>query len=64
VLGAFLPLVSAQAQRSLARLGVITLRDKRNLATIGRASAVAEVKHIRLSGSVAWLTWLIVPLRR
>jgi NADH dehydrogenase len=32
--------------------------DKGNLATIGRASAVAEIKFLRLSGFVAWLTWL------
>jgi len=37
-------------------------RDKGNLATIGRASAVAEIKSVRLSGFVAWLTWLIVHL--
>ena len=36
--------------------------DKGNLATIGRASAVAEVKFLRLSGLVAWLTWLTVHL--
>jgi EmrB/QacA subfamily drug resistance transporter len=36
--------------------------DKGNLATIGRASAVAEVKHIRLGGFFAWITWLMVHL--
>ena len=36
--------------------------DKGNLATIGRASAVAEVKHIRVSGFLAWITWLMVHL--
>jgi EmrB/QacA subfamily drug resistance transporter len=36
--------------------------DKGNLATIGRASAVAEVKHFRLSGFLAWITWLTVHL--
>jgi len=36
--------------------------DKGNLATIGRASAVAEIKFLRLSGFVAWLTWLTVHL--
>jgi NADH:ubiquinone reductase (H+-translocating) len=36
--------------------------DKGNLATIGRASAVAEIKFLRLSGLVAWLTWLTVHL--
>ena len=37
-------------------------RDKGNLATIGRASAVAEVKGVRLSGFAAWVTWLTVHL--
>ena len=36
--------------------------DKGNLATIGRAAAVADVKGIKLSGLVAWLTWLVVHL--
>jgi NADH dehydrogenase len=37
-------------------------RDKGNLATIGRAAAVADIKGLRLSGLVAWLTWLFVHL--
>ena len=37
-------------------------RDKGNLATIGRARAVAEVGPVRLSGFVAWVTWLAVHL--
>jgi NADH dehydrogenase len=37
-------------------------RDKGNLATIGRASAVADIKGLRLSGLLAWLTWLFVHL--
>jgi NADH:ubiquinone reductase (H+-translocating) len=37
-------------------------RDKGNLATIGRAAAVADIKGLRLSGFVAWLTWLFVHL--
>ena len=37
-------------------------RDKGNLATIGRASAVADIKGIRLSGFLAWITWLVVHL--
>jgi NADH:quinone reductase (non-electrogenic) len=36
--------------------------DKGNLATIGRARAVAEIKRLKLSGSIAWLTWLGVHL--
>jgi NADH dehydrogenase len=36
--------------------------DKGNLATIGRGAAVADIKGLRLSGLVAWLTWLGVHL--
>jgi NADH:ubiquinone reductase (H+-translocating) len=36
--------------------------DKGNLATIGRGEAVADVKHIHLSGVLAWLTWVFVHL--
>ncbi len=36
--------------------------DKGNLATIGRASAVADIKGLKLSGVLAWLTWLFVHL--
>jgi NADH dehydrogenase len=36
--------------------------DKGNLATIGRAAAVADVKGVRLSGFIAWVTWLVVHL--
>jgi NADH dehydrogenase len=37
-------------------------RDKGNLATIGRAAAVADVKGFKLSGFLAWITWLVVHL--
>jgi NADH dehydrogenase len=36
--------------------------DKGNLATIGRAAAVADIKGLRLSGLIAWITWLVVHL--
>ncbi|MFI4991874.1 MAG: NAD(P)/FAD-dependent oxidoreductase [Solirubrobacterales bacterium] len=36
--------------------------DKGNLATIGRAKAVADIKGLHLSGAVAWVTWLAVHL--
>jgi NADH:ubiquinone reductase (H+-translocating) len=38
-------------------------RDKSNLATIGRARAVADLHFLRLGGFPAWLTWLVVHLR-
>jgi NADH dehydrogenase len=34
--------------------------DKGSLATIGRSSAVAEVAGVKMSGLIAWLTWLFV----
>ena len=37
-------------------------RDKGNLATIGRARAVADLHVARLSGFPAWVTWLMVHL--
>ncbi|HTB71058.1 MAG TPA: NAD(P)/FAD-dependent oxidoreductase [Solirubrobacteraceae bacterium] len=36
--------------------------DKGNLATIGRAKAVADLKGVHLSGGIAWITWLAVHL--
>ena len=37
-------------------------RDKGNLATIGRAAAVADISGLKLSGLLAWTTWLVVHL--
>ncbi|MHB8491726.1 MAG: hypothetical protein ACYDA6_05870, partial [Solirubrobacteraceae bacterium] len=37
-------------------------RDKGNLATIGRARAVADIRGVHLSGLPAWLTWLLVHI--
>ena len=34
--------------------------NKGNLATIGRSSAVADVRGFKLSGFTAWITWLLV----
>ena len=36
--------------------------DKGSLATIGRAAAVADIHGLKLSGFVAWATWLVVHL--
>jgi NADH:ubiquinone reductase (H+-translocating) len=50
-----------------ARLRGQTIRpfhyfDKGNLAVIGRASAVAQVGPLHMSGLLAWLIWLFVHL--
>jgi NADH dehydrogenase len=37
-------------------------RNKGNLATIGRAAAVADLGRVRFSGFFAWLAWLFVHL--
>jgi NADH dehydrogenase len=42
--------------------GDFRYHDKGNLATIGRGSAVADIKGIHLSGFLAWMTWLFVHL--
>jgi NADH dehydrogenase len=42
--------------------GPFRYRDKGNLATIGRARAVADLHVVRLSGLFAWVTWLLVHI--
>jgi NADH dehydrogenase len=44
-------------------VGPFKYKDKGNLATIGRARAVAELPpRIRVSGFVAWVLWLAIHL--
>ena len=55
------------AKAVLARLsgrstGPFHYLDKGNLATIGRARAVADLHVVRLSGFLAWVTWLVVHI--
>ena len=51
-----------RARLDRREIGPFRYRDKGNLATIGRAAAVADIKGLKLSGLVAWLTWLFVHL--
>ena len=37
-------------------------RDKGSMATIGRAAAVAVLGRVKLTGLLAWLTWLFVHI--
>jgi len=37
-------------------------RDKGTMATIGRSAAVADLGWIKLSGFLAWVTWLVVHI--
>jgi NADH dehydrogenase len=56
---------AAQVVRARVRgrsMGSFHYRDKGNLATIGRARAVADVGGLRLSGLIAWVTWVAVHL--
>jgi NADH dehydrogenase len=46
----------------LRRTHPFRYRDKGNLATIGRGAAVADIKGLKLSGHIAWITWLVVHL--
>src|SRR6185503_16450357 len=64
--------VAMQMGRHAARLvrarlvgrsaGPFVYWDKGNLATIGRASAVCDLRGLELSGFVAWVTWLVIHL--
>lgn len=50
--------------RSIAGRERLTFRyeDKGMLATLGRASAVADLGHLRVSGYTAWVLWLVVHI--
>lgn len=37
-------------------------RNKGTMATIGRNMAVADIRNIKLSGRIAWMTWMFVHL--
>jgi NADH:quinone reductase (non-electrogenic) len=64
--------VAMQQGRHAARVVLAKLRgrssrpfryhDKGNLATIGRARAVADLRVVRFSGTPAWIAWLAVHL--
>ncbi len=64
--------VAIQQGRYAARLVLDRMRavptppfhyhDKGNVATIGRARAVAEIRGLKLSGLAAWVVWLVVHL--
>jgi NADH dehydrogenase len=37
-------------------------QDRGNLATIGRNSAVADIRGLRLTGFVAWVIWAVIHI--
>jgi NADH dehydrogenase len=54
-----------QIQRELAGKGPqgpFRYRDKGNMATISRFSAVADIKNLKFEGFIAWVLWLVVHL--
>jgi NADH dehydrogenase len=50
--------------RALARQPLVAFRyrDPGNLAVLGRAAAVADLPHVKLSGFPAWLVWCFVHI--
>ncbi len=55
---------AAQIRRDLAGRPRTSFHyvDKGDLATIGRAAAVARIAGVRLSGLIAWLTWVFIHI--
>ena len=53
---------ATNVRRAIAGQPLLPFRyfDKGNLATIGRARAVAQIGRLKLTGLVAWLAWLFV----
>lgn len=39
-----------------------TYKDKGSMATVGRNRAVVDMKHLHMSGHLAWLAWMAVHL--
>lgn len=61
--------VAIQQARNLARnlnCGQMSrrfeYRDRGSMATIGRNKAVAELRHVSLTGWIAWLVWMFIHL--
>jgi NADH dehydrogenase len=50
--------------RSIKGLPPLPFRyqDRGNMATIGRNSAVADIRGLKLTGFLAWLTWAVVHI--
>lgn len=36
--------------------------DKGQMATIGRGRAIVQTRHLRLTGFLAWITWLVIHI--
>ncbi len=55
-------IISAEAKGASTERPTFRYRDKGNMATIGRASAVVATKRFTLSGLFAWLLWWAVHI--
>jgi NADH dehydrogenase len=55
-------LIQKRLQGHAEAAGAFRYFDKGSLAVIGRASAVADIHGLHISGVLAWLTWLFVHL--
>jgi len=60
--GRFVANTIAGRMRGQKQTQAFHYRDKGNLATIGRAAAVADLNWLRLSGLPAWFIWIFVHL--
>jgi NADH dehydrogenase len=60
--GRFVGAVIAARLKGKTEMESFRYKDKGNLATIGRSSAIAEIRGLKLSGFIAWITWLFVHL--
>ncbi len=55
-------LITARLKDSAAQFPPFHYNDLGNMATVGRASAVADLGRIKLSGFIGWLAWLFIHL--
>lgn len=60
--GAYAARAIIRRQKGSARLPAFRYFDKGDLAVIGRASAVANVFGLHVSGYLAWLIWVFIHL--
>lgn len=60
--GRDVPLLAGAEAGPIGRDAPFRYRDLGNMATIGRAAAVAEIGGMKLSGYPAWLAWLFIHL--
>jgi NADH dehydrogenase len=55
-------LIDAQVRGDSAARKPFHYIDKGNMATVGRAFAIVEVKKLHMSGFIAWFVWLSVHI--